>query len=214
VKPTKRVHRKKNSRVNVQEVLSEVEEEGTEWIECDNCCDLKRSIDSSYLNKLTVVTFAWRICMGVIHSLLYFGWTKCVRTSWDMITIPLFWHSTIFWDTLAYFVGTPCTPNTPLRRVKRSVAPHKRRNNCNMTSMFFGIVGWMVLVGIILIPTAKFQGPVHPFLMSTMQIKGAYTLIQRLDKAVDLSPSTFVQYQSVEAKRLWKEFTTEEKKTD
>jgi hypothetical protein len=33
VKYTKRVHKKKNSRVNVQEVLSEAEGEGTEWIE-------------------------------------------------------------------------------------------------------------------------------------------------------------------------------------
>jgi hypothetical protein len=79
VKPTKCVHRKKNSRANVQEVLSEAEGEGTEWIECDNFCDLKISIDSSYLDKLTVVTFAWSIYMGDIHSVLDFGWTKCVR---------------------------------------------------------------------------------------------------------------------------------------
>jgi hypothetical protein len=195
VNPTKRVHRKKNSRANVQEVLSEAEGEETEWIECDNCCDLKRSIDSSYFNKLTVVTFVWRICMGAIHSLLNFGWTKRVWPPWDLIAIPLFWKSTIFWDTLAYFVGTPCTPNTPSRRVKRSVARHKRRKNCNMTSLFFGSVGWMVLVGSILIPTAAFQGPVHPFSMVMMQLKGAYTRIQRLDEAVDLSPSTLVQYQ-------------------
>jgi hypothetical protein len=75
MKPTKRVHRKKNSRANVQEVLSEAEGEGTEWIECDNCCDLKSSINSSYFDKLTVVKFAWRICMGAIQSLLDFGWT-------------------------------------------------------------------------------------------------------------------------------------------
>jgi hypothetical protein len=36
VKSTKRVHKKKKSRENVQEVLSEAEGEGTEWIECDN----------------------------------------------------------------------------------------------------------------------------------------------------------------------------------
>jgi hypothetical protein len=72
-------NRKKNYQANVQDVLLEAEGEGTEWIECDNCCDLKSSIDSSYFDKLTVVTFAWIICMGVIHSLLDFGWTKCVR---------------------------------------------------------------------------------------------------------------------------------------
>jgi hypothetical protein len=212
VKSTKRVHKKKNSRANVQEVFSEAEGEGTEWIECDNLCDLKSSIDSSYFDKLTVVAFAWSICMGVIHSLLYFGWTKFVRPPWDLIAIPLFWQSTIFWDTLAYFVSTPCTPNTPSRRVKGLVARHKRRKNCNMTSLFFGSMAWMVLVGSILIPTSAFQGPAHPFSTLTMQLEGAYTRTQRLDDAVDLSPSTFIQYQSLEAKKLWKEIETEDKK--
>jgi hypothetical protein len=72
----------------------------------------------------------------------------------------------------------------------------------------------MVLVGSILIPTAAFQGPAHPFSTVTMQLKGAYTRIQRLDKAVDLSPLTFVQYQSLEAKKLWKELRTEDKKNE
>jgi hypothetical protein len=45
-----------------------------------------------------------------------------------------------------------------------------------------------------------------------MQLEGAYTRIQRLDEAVDLSPSTFMQYQSLEAKKLWKEIKTEDKK--
>jgi hypothetical protein len=35
LKSTKRVHKKKNSRANVQEVFSESEGKGTEWIECD-----------------------------------------------------------------------------------------------------------------------------------------------------------------------------------
>jgi hypothetical protein len=45
-----------------------------------------------------------------------------------------------------------------------------------------------------------------------MQLKGAYTRIQRLDEAVDLSPSTVMQYQSLEAKKLWKEIKTEDTK--
>jgi hypothetical protein len=61
LKSTKRVHKKKNSWANVQEVLSEAEGEGTEWIECDNLCDLTSSIDSSYFDKLTMVAFAWSI---------------------------------------------------------------------------------------------------------------------------------------------------------
>jgi hypothetical protein len=214
VKFTKRVHKKKNSRVNVQEVLSEAEGEGTEWIECDNLCDLTSSIDSTYFDKLTVLAFAWSICMGFIQSLLEFGWTTCVRPPWDMIAIPLFWQSTIFWDTVAYFVGTPCPPNTPSRRVKRSVARYKRIKNCNMPSLFFGSMVWMVLGGSILIPTVTFQGPAHPFSTMTRQLKVAYTRVQGLDEAVDFSPSTFIQYQSLEANKLWKEIKTEEKKNE
>jgi hypothetical protein len=83
-----------------------------------------------------------------------------------------------------------------------------------MPSLLFGIMAWMVLGGSILIPTATFQGPVHPFSTLTRQLEGAYTRIQRLDEAVDLSPSTFMQYQSLEAKKLWKEIKTEEKKNE
>jgi hypothetical protein len=69
---TKRVYKKKNSRANVQYLLSEAEGEGTEWIECDNLCDLTSSIDSTYFVKRTVLAFAWSICMGFIQSLLDF----------------------------------------------------------------------------------------------------------------------------------------------
>jgi hypothetical protein len=97
---------------------------------------------------------------------------------------------------------------------KRSVARHKRRKNCNMPSLFFGSMASMVLVGSILIPKATFQGPAHPFSTLTRQLEGAYTCIQRLDEAVDLSPSTFMKYQSLEAKKWWKEIKTEEKKNE
>jgi hypothetical protein len=91
---------------------------------------------------------------------------------------------------------------------QHTFAMSERRKNYNMTSLFFRIVGYMVLVGSILIPTAAFQGPAHPLLMVTMQLKGAYTRIQRLDEAFDLSLSFFVQYKSLEAKKIWREFTT------
>jgi hypothetical protein len=68
-------------------------------------------------------------------------------------------------------------------------------------------VGWLILI-----PTAVFHGPAHPFSMVTMQLKGAYNRIQRLDKVINLSPVTFIQYQSLEAQKLRKEMETEDKK--
>jgi hypothetical protein len=81
-----------------------------------------------------------------------------------------------------------------------------------MPSLFSGSIAWMVFFVSILIPTSAFQGPAHPFSTLTRQLEGAYTRIQRLGEAVDLSPSTFMQYKSLEAKKLWKEIKTEEKK--
>jgi hypothetical protein len=83
-----------------------------------------------------------------------------------------------------------------------------------MSSLFFGSMAWMVLGGSILIPIAAFQGPAHPFSTLTRHPEGAYTRIQRLGEAVDRSPSTFMQYQSLEAKKLWKEIKTEDKKNE
>jgi hypothetical protein len=83
-----------------------------------------------------------------------------------------------------------------------------------MAYMFFISVGWIVLVGSIFIPTAMFQGQAHPLSTVTMRLKGAYTRIQRLNEAVDLSLSTFLQYQSLETMKLWKEFATEDKNNE
>jgi hypothetical protein len=52
-----------------------------------------------------------------------------------------------------------------------------------------------------------------PILNGKNTAQGAHNRIQRLDKAVDLSPDTFSQYQSLKAKKLWKEMATEDKMT-
>jgi hypothetical protein len=62
-----------------------------------------------------------------------------------------------------------------------------------------------VLVGSILVPTATFEGASHPFSVIKRQLMGAYSCIQRLNEAVDLSPSTLWQFQVLEANKLWKE---------
>jgi hypothetical protein len=50
-------------------------------------------------------------------------------------------------------------------------------------------------MGSILIPTAAFTGPDHPFSVMGRQVQGARNRIERLNEAVELTPSTFWQFQ-------------------
>jgi hypothetical protein len=64
-------------------------------------------------------------------------------------------------------------------------------------------------MGSILIPTASFTGPDHPLSLMGRQVQGARNRIERLNEAVELTPSTFWQVQVLEMKKLLKE--TQEK---
>jgi hypothetical protein len=54
----------------------------------------------------------------------------------------------------------------------------------------------------ILIPTAAFTGPPHPFSVMARQIKGPQNRIERLDEAVELAPITFWRFQMLKGKVL------------
>jgi hypothetical protein len=72
---------------------------------------------------------------------------------------------------------------------------------------------WLILATRILVKTAAFQGPAHPFSTAKMQLESTYGRILRLDAAVELSPGTFLHYHAMEAKKFWKESTTQKKVT-
>jgi hypothetical protein len=125
-----------------------------------------------------------------------------------MIAIPLILWESLGWDTLSYLVEFPSKPIRPSRRVRRSVSRHKRSRNLGK-SLFFGCVIWAVFMGSILIPTAAFTGPDHPFSLMGRRVQGARNRIERLNEAVELTPSTVWQFQVLEMKKLFKE--TQEK---
>jgi hypothetical protein len=60
-------------------------------------------------------------------------------------------------------------------------------------------------MGSILIPTAAFTGTDHPFSVIGRQVQGARNRIDRLNEEVELTPSTFWQFQVLEMKKLSKE---------
>jgi hypothetical protein len=68
---------------------------------------------------------------------------------------------------------------------------------------------WAVLMGSILIPTTAFTGPDHPLSVMGRQVQGARNRIVLLNETVELTPSTFWQFQVLEMKKLLKE--TQEK---
>jgi hypothetical protein len=120
-------------------------------------------------------------------------------------------------------MGYDCNPTVPLGipRMGHTVLPrwipkqtnspvirHKRSRNLGR-SLFFGCVTWAVLMGSILIPTAAFAGPDPPFSVMGRQVQGARNRIERLNEAVELTPSTFWQFWVLEKKKLLKE--TQEK---
>jgi hypothetical protein len=69
--------------------------------------------------------------------------------------------------------------------------------------------GMGVLDGQHPVSTAAFTGPDHPFSVMGRQMQGAQNRIERLNEAVELTPSTFWQFQVLEMKKLLKE--TQEK---
>jgi hypothetical protein len=178
------------------------------WSEEVNCDEIKNYINCSYWEKLTMLQFLWVTMMGVAWGFAASAYAALIQPQWDMIAIPLFLWASLGWDTLSYLVGSPSKPILPSRHVRRAVIRHKRSRNLGR-SLFFGCVTWAVLMGSILIPTAAFTGPDHPFLVMGRQVQGARNRIERLNEAVELTPSTFWQFQVLEIKKLLKE--TQEK---
>jgi hypothetical protein len=64
-------------------------------------------------------------------------------------------------------------------------------------------------MGRILIPTAAFTGTDHPLSVMGRQVQGARNRIERLNEAVELTPSTSWHFHVLEMKKLLKE--TQEK---
>jgi hypothetical protein len=174
------------------------------WSEEVNCCEIKNDIDCSYWEKLTILQFLWVNMMGVTWGFAASAYAALIQPQWDMIAIPLFLWASLGWDTLSYLDGSPSKPILPSRRVRRAVIRHKRYLNLGR-SIFFGCVTWAVLMGSILIPTAAFTGPGRPLSVMGRQVQGARNRIDRLNEAVELTPSTFWQFQVLEMKKLLKE---------
>jgi hypothetical protein len=70
---------------------------------------------------------------------------------------------------------------------------------------FFFISTWGTITGSVMLSKEFYQGqtPEYPFSLVNQQLAGTYTWMKALDRLVVLSPGVLLQYQKVQAQRLW-----------
>jgi hypothetical protein len=135
---------------------------------------------------------------------------------WRSIVIPLFFISTLFWDTLSYFTdSTDKDKNRPrvCRDVMRKCDKRIKHIRPSHAALYFFPAMWLIFAGSINVSQAAYQGlaPVHPFELASARITTTHERITYLDKLVDLSPGTFAQYQKFKTNK-WLSETFPKKK--
>jgi hypothetical protein len=136
---------------------------------------------------------------------------RCVLDpSWRAILLPLFWINTVLWDAVIYIVVSPPKikeqPHVPHRILCKSARRAQTRGSW-IPPLYFFAASWLVFEGTVRVDPSSYQGkcPAHPFKEVKSRLSATYVRIIDLDLKVVLSPGTFVQYQSIQAKQAWYE---------
>jgi hypothetical protein len=122
------------------------------------------------------------------------------------IVLPLFWMNTVLWYALRYIIVTPPKtkkqPQVP-RRILRKSAQRARTRGSWIPPLYFFAASWLVFEGTVRVDPSSYQGhgPSHPFEEVMSRLSAMYVRIMDLNLKVVLSPGTFVQYQSIQAKQ-------------
>jgi hypothetical protein len=137
------------------------------------------------------------------------GFQELLDPVWKIIAIPMFFVSTLMWDSLSLFL----TPSGPVaspvsRKTRRSVARWIRfhqRDSSWSAHLLFGCAVWPVMSSCIMAPAHidPSKSCDHPFSVITSQVCDTYRRIDALSSMVDLSPGTFSQYQRIKGRELW-----------
>jgi hypothetical protein len=141
------------------------------------------------------------------------------ETVWRLIAIPMYFYSTIMWDTLG-FLTEPATQEAepPLKGYEKVNRDRKPRASVSRgvfrkilrradillplhDAMFLFTSSWLIFSNAICVSHEAYQGatPMHPFERASQSIASTRHRIDYLDTLVDLSPGTFVQYQKLKA---------------
>jgi hypothetical protein len=189
----------------------------TVWEEnlCEILDKIKRdpTLDTHLGNSL--VPILWGYLSGLIGVLLWVvckvlcGFQELIDPVWRVISIPMFFVSTLMWDSLSLLL----TPSGPValpvsRKKRRSVARWSRvhlRDSSWSDSLFFGCAAWLVMSSCVMVPSHIHPSKScdHPFSLITRQVRHTYRRIDALSSMVELSPGTFAQYQGIKGRKLW-----------
>jgi hypothetical protein len=130
---------------------------------------------------------------------------------WSIIVLPLFFMSTVVWDFARFLVESSDLQESVTKskdiskrlRLKQTRAEQQRTTW--LPVLFFFISTWGIMTGSIMVQKAFYQGqiPDHPFSLVNQQLAGTYTRMEALDRLLVLSPGVLLQYQKVQAQKLW-----------
>jgi hypothetical protein len=137
---------------------------------------------------------------------------KILEPIWSAIVLPIFWANTVAWDLLRFLKERPEKQEVNSKKEDEKVISHcltrriaiiNRKPLMGLPSLYFFVGTWLIMMGSVMVlkETSQGQYPDHPFTHVHQQLESTYSRIERLDKVVTLTPRTFVQYQTVQAKQ-------------
>jgi hypothetical protein len=130
---------------------------------------------------------------------------KLLDIAWCSVKVQLFFWTTLFWDTVAVYTVLPKEQTLPAvpRRIRRKVQRHCRQRKL-LGSLFFCASSWLVLSDSV---HDIYQGaqPAHPFVEARHRVLGTYRRIQSLERRLDLTPGTFLEWQKLQCKSWYDE---------
>jgi hypothetical protein len=126
---------------------------------------------------------------------------KLFDVVWNSFKLQLFFWTTLFWDTVAVYTVTPNKKELPAvpRRIRRKVHRRCGRAPRAFRSLFFCAASWLVLSDSV---HNIHQGaqPAHPFVEARHRVLGTYRRIHNLERGLDLTPGTFLEWQKLQYK--------------
>jgi hypothetical protein len=141
---------------------------------------------------------------------------------WSIIVLPLFFMSTAVWDFARFLVGLSDLQESVTkrkeisRRLQLKQTRAKQRRTTWLPLLFFFIITWGIMKGYVMVHKSFYQGqiPGYPFSLVNQQLAGNYTRIEALYRFVVLSPGVLLQYQKVQAQKLWLEMRPKQEKSN
>jgi hypothetical protein len=181
---------------------------------CDiNVCDETNKNDSdseptnatAKVNRLEAVWLSFLLLFGTGFALelQYVAQLKetLFDVVWNSVKLQLFFWTTLFWDTVAVYTVTPNKKERPAvpRRIQRKVHRHCGQAPRAFRSIFFCAASWLVLSESVHDIHQEAQ-PAHPFVEACHRMIGPYRCIQHLERGLDLTPGTFLEWQKLQCK--------------